>query len=482
MQPGGYVLADLTDERGPAGLAVMPDHRIVQSLGGAHAARSEMASGMAGDRSAGDAGGRGMALGLRRNAAWAFSGQVVAAACHWGGLIILGRLAGPDELGRYALALAVVTPILLFGGLQMREIQVADAKERYYFQDYLALRLAGIAGAGITIVAIALLGYSWQLAVPILLVGVAKGFESLSDVYYGLAQRHRRLDLVAQSTMLRGVSGLLALAICYYLTRNLELGLMCMAAAWGLVWCLFDRAKTRRWRQQPGSGPAWQLSFRRCLALGRTAVPLGVAMLLVALNPNVPRYFIEAMHGLGELGLFAAMAHFVVAGRMPITAVCQAAFPRLADLYAAGDRATFRHLLIRMMGFALLPGLVGLVVAIAFGHELLGLIYGPRFAEGADLFPWIMLVGVVLYVQTPFGYGMTAMHRFKVQPLIFGLVVLVNAIGCLVLVPRYGPLGATIPWLGSVVCQFVLSLIVHWVGLRRPIVARTATPAAPDLS
>jgi hypothetical protein len=42
MQPGGYVLADLTDERGPAGLAVMPDHRIVQSLGGAHAARSEM--------------------------------------------------------------------------------------------------------------------------------------------------------------------------------------------------------------------------------------------------------------------------------------------------------------------------------------------------------------------------------------------------------------------------------------------------------
>jgi O-antigen/teichoic acid export membrane protein len=200
-------------------------------------------------------------------------------------------------------------------------------------------------------------------------------------------------------------------------------------------------------------------------------------MLLVALNPNLPRYFIEAMLGLGELGLFAAMAHFVVAGRMPVTAVCQAAFPRLADLYAAGDRVAFRHLLVRLMGFALLPGLVGLVVAIAFGHELLGLIYGPRFAEGADLFPWIMLVGVVLYVQTPFGYGMTAMHRFKVQPLIFGLVVLVNAVGCLVLVPRYGPLGATIPWLGSVVCQFLLSVAVHVRCLRRPVEANAASPA-----
>jgi O-antigen/teichoic acid export membrane protein len=420
-----------------------------------------------------------MALGLRRNAAWAFFGQVVFAACHWSGLILLGRLAGPEELGRYALALAVVTPILLFGGLQMREIQVADAKERYYFQDYLALRLAGIAGAGITIVVIALLGYSWQLAVPILLAGVAKGFESLSDVYYGLAQRHRRLDLVAQSTMLRGVSGLIALAISYYLTRNLELGLMCMAAAWGLVWCLFDRAKTRRWRQQPGSGPAWQLGFRRCLELGRTAVPLGVAMLLVALNPNVPRYFIEAMHGLGELGLFAAMAHFVVAGRMPVTAVCQAAFPRLADLYAAGDRVAFRHLLVRMMGFALLPGLVGLVVANAFGHELLGLIYGPRFAHAADVFPWIMLVGAALYIQSPLDYGLTAMHQFKVQPLIFGFVVLVNVVGCLVLVPHYGLWGATIPWLASVTCQLALSLVVHWRCLRWPGGGQIAPVAVP---
>jgi O-antigen/teichoic acid export membrane protein len=418
-----------------------------------------------------------MALSLRRNAAWAFLGQVVFAACHWGGFIVLGRLGGPEELGRYALALAVVTPIMLFGRMQMRELQVADAVQRHRFEDYLAVRLAGTSCAGVIILAIAFLEHTWQAALPILLVASARAFENLSEVHYGLAHRHRRLDLVARSMMLRGVLGLLALGTGYYLSKDLAVGLIGMAAAWGLVWCLFDRPSTKAWRQHAGPRPAGQPRLRSRLRLAWTAAPLAIAMLLVTLNPNVPRYFIEGMIGPAALGLFAAMAHFVLAGRMIINAFCQAASPRLADLYAAGDRGEFRSLLLRVMGFSLLPGLGGLAVAIVFGRELLGLIYGPRFAEGADIFPWIMLVGAVLYVQTPFDYGLTAMHQFKIQPLIFGLVVLVNASGCLLLVPRYGLLGATFPWLASVACQFLLSLVVHWRCLRRAADAAATTPA-----
>lgn len=419
-----------------------------------------------------------MALGLRRNAAWALVGQLVFAACHWGGLIILGRLAGPEELGRYALALAVVTPIMLFGGLQMRELQVADAKQRHPFEDYLAIRLAGTALAGTIVLAIALVGYSRQVGVPILLVCLSRAFESLSQTHYGLAHRHSRLDLVAQSMMLRGVLGLLALGIGYYVTRDLPIGLTGMAVASGLVWWLFDRPVTKRWRDSSVSKRAGNPSLRRRLDLAWTALPLGIALMLVTLNPNVPRYFIEAMVGLAALGLFTAMAQFVVAGRMLITAVCQAAFPRLADLYATGEVAAFRLLLIRLIGLSILPGLVGLLVAVAFGRELLGLIYGSQFAAAADLFPWIMLVGVVLYAQTPFGYGLTAMHQFRVQPLIFGAAVAVNAVACWALVPRYGLLGAIVPWLGAVACQFLLSLYVHWRCLRRPVDGKVAPPPA----
>jgi O-antigen/teichoic acid export membrane protein len=148
-----------------------------------------------------------MALSLRRNAAWAFLGQVVFAACHWGGFIVIGRLGGPEELGRYALALAVVTPIMLFGRMQMRELQVVDAAQRHRFEDYLAVRVAGTTCAALVVLAIAFLEHTWQAALPILLVAVARAFENLSEVHYGLAHRHRRLDLVARSVMLRGALG-----------------------------------------------------------------------------------------------------------------------------------------------------------------------------------------------------------------------------------------------------------------------------------
>jgi O-antigen/teichoic acid export membrane protein len=408
-----------------------------------------------------------MALSLRRNAAWTFLGQVVFAACHWVGFIIIGRLGGPEELGRYAFALALVTPIMLFAGLQMRELQVADATQRYRFDDYFAVRLAGAACAGLILLTIALLGYAWPIAVAILLVALARGFESLSEVHYGLAHRHRRLDLVAQSTMLRGVLELLALGVGYYLTRDLAVALIGLAVTRASVWWFFDRAKTRQWRH-PAPAPSPQPTLKRRLGLAWTALPLGIAMLLVTLNPNVPRYFIEASAGLAALGLFTSMAHFVVAGRMVVTAVSQAAFPRLADLHAEGDRAGFRWLLIRLIAVSALPGSIGLLVALAFGRELLSLVYGSRFADGADVFPWIMLVGVVLYAQTPFGYGLTATQRIKIQPLVFGITVAVNVVGCVLLVPGYGIWGATLAWLASVTCQFVLSAILHWRYLRRP--------------
>jgi O-antigen/teichoic acid export membrane protein len=423
-----------------------------------------------------------MALNLRRNAAWAFLGEAVFAACHWGGFIILGRLAGPEELGRYALALAVVLPVMLFGGLQMRQLQVADAAQRRSFQDYFSVRLAGTLAAGLVILCIALLGYGGSMVAPILLVGLAKAFENVSDVHYGLAQRHQRLDLVAQSRMLRGVGGLMALGTGYYLSADLGIALLAMAGVWGLVWWLFDRAVTRRWRKPAESGRAWRADLKRRSGLAWTAAPLGVALMLVTLNANVPRYFIEAIVGLGALGVFTATAQFVIAGRMLINALCQAAFPRLADLYAAGDLAGFRRLLVRLMAASALPGLLGLAVVIGFGRELLSLVYGPQFAEGGQVFVWIMVVGVVIYAQTPLGYGLTAMHQFKIQPLIFGVAVVVNAAACFALVPPYGLLGATLAWLGAAVCQFGLALAVHWRSLQRPSAAARAAAARPGHS
>ena len=61
-------------------------------------------------------------------------------------------------------------------------------------------------------------------------------------------------------------------------------------------------------------------------------------MLLIALNNNISRYFVAHYLGVRELGIFSALVSFQAVGRLVIVALGQSASPRLARLYAEGDR------------------------------------------------------------------------------------------------------------------------------------------------
>src|SRR5437868_13818516 len=80
-------------------------------------------------------------ISLRRNFAFTLAGNALYAACQWGILVVLAKLGSPAIVGKYALAMAVCSPVILFSNLQLREIQATDARRDHAFGDYLALRI-----------------------------------------------------------------------------------------------------------------------------------------------------------------------------------------------------------------------------------------------------------------------------------------------------------------------------------------------------
>ena len=70
-------------------------------------------------------------LSLRRNFAWGLTGNVVYAACQWSMLALLARLTWPEVVGRYALGLAIGTPIFLFANLNLAQVQATDARGEF---------------------------------------------------------------------------------------------------------------------------------------------------------------------------------------------------------------------------------------------------------------------------------------------------------------------------------------------------------------
>ncbi len=385
-------------------------------------------------------------LPLRVNFAWTFAGNVVYAACQWGMMMALAKIGSPEMVGRFALGLAITAPVMLFASLALRAAQATDARGEYHFADYLALRLVTTFLALIVIAGIVLVGgYTGETGWVILLIGLAKAFEAISDVFYGLFQRAERMDRIAWSMIIKGVVSLTALTIAVWILRSVWAGAAALAAAWALVLALYDipigsSLVSRSTSQRSGLLPIWH--WPTLFRLARLTFPLGVTMMLISLNTNIPRYFVQHYWGERELGFFAAAAYLIVAGTTVVSALGQSASPRLAHYYAMGETTRFRTLLVKLLGVGALLGLSGIVISLVSGRQILTILYTSAYAMMADVFAWIMVAAAMAYLASFLGYALTATRHFAIQPFIFGGVALVNGLLCLVLIPRYGLTGA----------------------------------------
>lgn len=411
-------------------------------------------------------------LSLQRNFSWAFVGNVVFAGSQWGALVAIARLGSPEMVGQLALSLAITAPVILFTNLQLRTVQATDAKNAYSFRDYLALRLISTTVALVVIVCLgAMSGNNREATLVILTIGMAKAFEAVSDVFYGLLQKQERMDLIAKSMILRGTAALVSLCIGVHLTGRLIWGAVGMAFVWGASLICYDVPTTRRvlesidtrlrQRAYEASTPSLRLRWNAKVLseLTRVALPLGLVTMLVSFNTNIPRYFIVHHLGAHQLGIFAAIAHFAVAGNLVINALGQTASPRLAKFYASGNRSGFLVLLLRLVAIGLLLSLAAILVAIFFGRQFLTLAFGAKYAR-EDLFVALTVGAGIGYVASLLGYGMTAARYFRAPAPMLAVVAGVTAGTCLLLIPARGLSGVTTAIIVAALLQLVISIAI----------------------
>lgn len=414
---------------------------------------------------------------LRRNFSWTFIGNLIYSACQWGMLVVLAKLGNPEMVGTFTLGLAVTAPVMMFSNLQLRDIQTTDAKNHYLFNDYLGLRLitTGLALPIILWITLAT-GYKGETAIVIILIGFAKGLESISDVFYGLLQKHEKMDRMAISVMMKGPLSLLMLSIGTYISGSIVWGVVGLVIAWACILLIWD-IPSYRWLinkftsegEIPDSlegktaKPRWQLgTIRKLIWL---SLPLGLVMMLISLNANIPRYFLEHSLGKKELGVFAALAYLIVAGNMVVSALGSAARPRLAKYYAGGNVSAYQKLLFQLVAIACLLGLSGILVAWVAGGQILTIVYQPEYAKYTELLIWLMVTAGIGYVSSFLGEGMTAARYFRTQIPLFIIVTSTSAIASCWFIPRNGLKGAAIALMIAEIVRiiFTLGVIFHAV-------------------
>ena len=407
---------------------------------------------------------------LSKNVVLALTANGVQTAAQIGIFILLAKLAAPSLVGKYALALAIVTPPMLLAKLQLRPVLATDFAGDYRFGDYCGARLSASLLVAVILPGAALTCFSHEVVAVLAAVVAIKATESVSDLLHGVLQRDDHWNQITRASAIRSLGVVPSFWLAWQWTESLPVSLT-VTAAWSLAVLVARELPVAREalaQRRESARPLWNTRIQ--WKLFRTVLPLGLVGALISFIANTPRYFVEHYLGQEELGYFAALLHLTMVGGLLLQAAGQAVMPRMAR-HAGHDRRGFVGLALLLLGFAGLLGAGGTIAASLMGARLLAVIYRPEYAAHQELLVWLMAGAAVSYLSSSLGYMLTSLRLFQQQLPVYLVTAAAALLSCMLLIPAHGLMGAAYAclatWLVALLGGAAVLAANGWVGSER---------------
>jgi O-antigen/teichoic acid export membrane protein len=315
---------------------------------------------------------------MRANTSWAFAGDAVYAGCQWVVLVLLIKALSPAQVGAYAYALAITSPVFVLASVRLRNLLVTSGAPTNDFRDYLTTRLVTTVCALIGSLAIGALSTSTREALIIVaLVALARSCDAVSDICHGLFQNALDMRTAAIGLMLNGAVSVLLVQSALVLWHSLPLAAVAYAVGSAVplfAWNLPRVAGMLKSRREVSDA---RNNWSEVRSLLMRALPLGLSSAVGSIQTNLPRYAIAALLGPAPLAVFVATSHIPLLGHLVVNAATQAALPLLAD-DARTRHSSYQARLYGLVASSVAFGSFALLLTIVAGRSVLGVIYGPR--------------------------------------------------------------------------------------------------------
>jgi O-antigen/teichoic acid export membrane protein len=378
---------------------------------------------------------------LPANISAAIAGNAVYVACQWAVLALLTKGLPPEDVGLFALAVAISAPVFIVADLRLRHVIVVQVLTPSTVRDFILLRMFVI-----TLILGSVASHAGRGLVVMAVVAVAKATDSLSDICYGFFENRLRLQASAIGVVINGVASIILVAASFFASGTLEAAVVAYAAGslialvcWNapVMVALLLASELRSACIRPLAG----LRFSALWRLAMKSLPLGLSSAVGSLHSNLPQYTIAAMLGPAHLAPFAALAYLPAAGNVVTNAVTQAVLPQLSRDFVA-DRRSYIRRLVACVVFGLGLGLAGTLIAVFWGSAIISAVYTPDYARHVPLLVWLSGTAAVAYGYVFLGTGAVARKRFGSQLTISLLGLATLAPLTPALVNRFGVIGA----------------------------------------
>ncbi len=375
------------------------------------------------------------------------SGDFISRALAFVTFMYLARVLGPTRLGLIgfgASAVALFAPVIDYGlgFVGTREVSRNTGTLRYYIKTILFDRLLLGLGSLVCLVAIAGLFLHDQSKIRILLLyglTLIPGMITLTWAYQGIGRTGWFfIEKNVQAILYCG--GVFAFV---HLEAHVERVPLCF-----LVSAVLPATALLLYFLKKQNSVEREFSVRNSLAFLKSSFKLFLPTLLSQLNVSVGLLLVVYFSSLQEAGYFSAASKIAVLS-VAIPNLLWSSFYSVVARSAASNVALVRPHVNSLYKYAVIIGIVPGFIGLAYGREIVMLIYDSSYAQAVvplQLFSVVASIQCISVVLTRTLPALEMEGHFS-RMLVWGMTI--QVVASLILVPQYGASGAA--------CAFVLS-------------------------
>jgi O-antigen/teichoic acid export membrane protein len=188
----------------------------------------------------------------------------------------------------------------------------------------------------------------------------------------------------------------------------------------------------------------FKFDYNKFKSLGRLAFPFLTSGLLAMVNNNIDKIIIGFTRSKGELGIYQAAYTFISFFITLESLVFTPIFPAMINLFNDSNFERLKALTKALAKYILLLILPITLGGLVLSKDIIRFVYGEEYIAAFLPFSILLIYILILYCREIFAYGLNAWNGevkyLKAVSVSAGL----NAVLCLIFVPRFGYIAAAI--------------------------------------
>jgi len=387
----------------------------------------------------------------------AFVGQKVLSFVYF---TIVARVVGVEGAGKYFLAVSLTTMFSIFVDLGLANVLVREVAK---FPEKAKSLLGNVLGlkvilAALTVVAVLitarLLDYNEDTTLMITIATAVMVLDSVHLVLYAAMRGFQNLRYEAIGVVTGQViiitSGTTFMLLGFPI-HFLVVALLC-GSTWNVIWGVLSlRRNFNLW-------PTFQLNRTVIKFFWGVTIPFALAGIFSRVYSYIDSVMLSKMISESSVGIYGVAYKIAFAFQFMPMAFAAAVYPAMSEYYIK-DKDKLGQLLTVSMVYLLLI-VVPLAVGVAtLARPFILLLYGEDFIGSVTPLQLLMFSLIFAFLYWPAGSLLNACDRQAKNTFAMGITMVVNIILNVILIPRYGPVGAAI---AALVGNFVLWGTALW--------------------